>query len=163
MSNREERLTVYFNPEHVFINLPSHSKEKAISILASPFYDKGHVYDSFSRAVLDREKVYPTGLQTKTIGIAIPHAEAEHVVSDCLSVGVLKQPILFQKMDDQQPVEVSLIFLLAIAEAKTQLTLLQQITNMIQDEDLLQQIESNSSTEQVYEWITDKLKGITCI
>ena len=39
----------------------------------------GFVSEKFADAIAKRESIYPTGLQTKIYGIALPHVESEYV------------------------------------------------------------------------------------
>lgn len=60
--------------------------------------------------------MFPTGLPTEPIGIAIPHTDAERVNRGASAVGVLPQPVVFTEMgcDDDSFVDVYAIVVLAI-------------------------------------------------
>src|SRR5688572_13356611 len=85
------------------------TKEEAILTLAALLRDGGYVKDSFGAAVLAREDVFPTGLPTQPVGVAIPHTDVEHVNNSALAVGILSQPVVFMEMgsfDGQVDVEI---------------------------------------------------------
>ena len=74
---------IYFFNEKV-------DRDEAMMKLASLLKNGGFVKESFEKAVLDREKIFPTGLPTKPIGVAIPHTDAEHVNKGAMAVGILR-------------------------------------------------------------------------
>ena len=51
------------------------SKEEALTYLSDKLIEKGIVKESYKEAILNREKVFPTGLQFEKYGIAIPHTD----------------------------------------------------------------------------------------
>ena len=125
--------------EEVFeMNVPNmKTKEEALSYLADKLISKGIVKESYKQAIIDREHVFPTGLQFEAYGIAIPHTDVEHVLM------TLKEAVSFYQMgtnDVEVPVRV--IFMLALKEAHSQLTMLQQLMEVLQDQDIMERILS---------------------
>ncbi len=102
----------------------------------------GFVKESYSGAVLKREESFPTGLQTVSLGIAIPHTDAEHVNKETVAVAVLKSPVLFNMMGmDNQEIGVDIIFMIAIKEPHGQLRILQELTDLFQNEECLRKLK----------------------
>jgi mannitol/fructose-specific phosphotransferase system IIA component (Ntr-type) len=50
----------------LLIKLEAETKERALSVIGNRLHEKGYVTDNFVQSVIEREKVYPTGL---TVGI----------------------------------------------------------------------------------------------
>ncbi|WP_017471571.1 PTS sugar transporter subunit IIA [Amphibacillus jilinensis] len=127
-----------FDESFILKNLEAQSKEDAITQLATLLFDKGAVRASYIDAVLDREKRYATGLPTKGHAVAIPHTDIIHVKHKALALGVLKEPVEFGIMgEDSKSTPVSIIFMLAMDEEHSQLTLLQNLMGIFQDEAVL--------------------------
>lgn len=73
------------------------TKEDAIKYISNYLENKGYVNEQYVNATIKREHVYPTGLATKPIGIAVPHSERENVIEPAVIMGILKKPIEFCK------------------------------------------------------------------
>ena len=86
--------------EEVFeMNVPNmKTKEEALSYLADKLSSKGIVKESYKQAIIDREHVFPTGLQFEAYGIAIPHTDVEHVNKEQIALMTLKEAVSFYQM-----------------------------------------------------------------
>ena len=71
------------------------TKEEALSYLADKLTSKGIVKESYKQAIIDREHVFPTGLQFEAYGIAIPHTDVEHVNKEQIALMTLKEAVPF--------------------------------------------------------------------
>jgi 5'-methylthioadenosine phosphorylase len=102
-------------------------------------------------AVLAREAEFPTGLPTEPIGVAIPHADVEHVVTTTVALATLARPVVFHQMggEDHDTVAVSIIVMLAVAEPKAQVAYLSRVIGAIQDADLCRALVAADDVEQV--------------
>lgn len=117
------------------------SKEEVLSKLVERLRENGYVKDSFLPALLSREKSYPTGLQTKIVGVAIPHTDIGHVLKPTLAIATLANPVMFRAMDNpRQEIPVELIIVMAIKDSSMQLEALQKIMTVLQDENILTKI-----------------------
>lgn len=82
--------------------------------------------------------------------VAIPHTDSKHVNESNVALAVLKNPVEFRNMiDPSKKVEVMVVFLLAINDPDSQVTLLSKLMSVFQNVELLKQIKSSSSTEEV--------------
>jgi len=102
---------------HLFVYIhPDVSKKKDILLyLARRLYEEGCVKSSYGRAVLKREKEFPTGLKLEGLyNIALAHAGPEYVYQNAIVVGVLDQPVEFQLMEDSdRTIPVRVVFMFA--------------------------------------------------
>ena len=109
------------------------TREEVLAYLGQVMVDCGVVYESYPKAVLEREKIFPTGLQFQDYGIAIPHTDVEHVKKAQLAM-TLDQPVEFYQMGTSDVVvPVQVVFMLALKEAHQQLALLQDLVALLQD------------------------------
>ena len=119
------------------------SKEEVLESVGKNLFDRGYVRSTFSKGILGREEVYPTGLPVGKINVAIPHTDAEHVIKPAMVVVILDNPIEFHVMgDNEKTVKVDIMFVLALKSPNSQLTTLQELMGLIQDEDKLARIKS---------------------
>ena len=96
---------------------------------------KGIVKDTYCGAILEREKNYPTGLNTHGINVAIPHADVCHVNTASLCVAVLDPAVDFHAMDEpEDAVAVSLVIMLVLTEPHGHLEMLQKIGGVVQNQ-----------------------------
>ncbi len=144
----EEKLTL--NKDLVYFFKASVERDDAIKKLASLLEEQGFVKKSFTKAVIEREKVFPTGLPTKPIGIAIPHTDAEHVNKGAMAVGILRSPVEFIEMGSLDlTVKVSIISMLAISNPDILIAVLMKLAGSFQDEGFLMSLKSAQDADEV--------------
>lgn len=137
--------------ELIFLDLEAKDKQQAISLLADKLLAAGKVRDTYKDAVLIREQTYPTGLPLGEYNIAMPHTFAEHVIEPVIAVARLKEPVDFLEMgtkDEHLP--VSLVMMMAISNPQEQLGLLRRILRLFADEEVLREVMTSASTEDMY-------------
>jgi PTS system galactitol-specific IIA component len=125
----------------VIVPMRAEDAADAITQLGGRLQTGGYVKDSWIQATIERERVFATGLPTPGIGVAIPHADAEHVLRQAIAVGVLEQPVEFGEMGSpDSAVSVRIVCALAVAHPESLVTLLQQLVEVFQHADVLVQI-----------------------
>lgn len=140
--------------KNIFIDLEFQEKNDMLLYLSNNLVDQRIVESSYPQALLDREKITPTGIQTKSLGVAIPHTDTNHVIIPQVSVATLKTPIMFNQMDDpQQIIEVCLVFMLAINNPDAQIDLLMKMSSILSNEQLLVDIVNSKNKEQILEYM----------
>lgn len=139
------------NEELIYTNLNFKTREEVLNYLSSKLIEKSLVKSSFSEAIIEREKEYPTGLPSKQ-NVAIPHADSELVNETSIAVGILDSPVTFKSMDDpDKNLSVQLVIMLAIKEPHGQLEMLQKIISFIQNDQLVHDIIKKDNSADVKE------------
>ena len=134
----------------VFTNLNLRSKEEVIAKLAMALEAEGCVKHSYCQSVLTREESLPTGIPLGEVNAAIPHTDVEHVNHVAVGIATLAQPVIFKNMvDPEESLPVKVVFLLAVNEAHAQIELLQEVSAVLQDADLIRDILVCQSPEEV--------------
>ncbi|WP_194165665.1 PTS sugar transporter subunit IIA [Oceanobacillus sp. CFH 90083] len=150
----------FFSEELIFF-INASSQEDIFKQMFQRMHELGYVKESYLEALSEREKVYPTGIQTERIGIAIPHTDSVHVNKESIGVAVLEKPVSFTHMGtENQTVEASIIFMLAIQKPEQQLGVLQVITGLIQNNDLLQSLLLANDKEKIISIIQEYSKKL---
>lgn len=140
----------YISEDLVLLNIDAKDDSRCIERLGTVLLEKNCVKNTYIQAVKEREKMYPTGLSTDGVGVAIPHTMADHVNKPAVAIGTLEKPVLFGLMgDDEKKVEVQIIFQLAISDPSEQLEMLQSLVGLFADRELLQNIQKACSAAQV--------------
>ena len=144
---------VEFNENLVALGVQADQKETIIKILSDKLLAQGLVKDSFYQNVLDREKVFPTGLPT-IIPMAICHTESEHVNSSAIAVGTVESPVAFQEMGTpERTVMAEIVFVIALKNPKDQIPWLQKMMTVFKDEATLSTIRNADNSEELVRFL----------
>jgi PTS system galactitol-specific IIA component len=96
--------------------------------------------------------VYPTGLPSQGVAVAIPHADPVHVNQSAIALATLQKPVSFSMMGNpQETLGVKIVMLLAIQKPDEHLELLKNLMGMLQNGALLLRIAEATSKEEVVE------------
>jgi PTS system galactitol-specific IIA component len=134
----------------IITKMDSKSNVEALKLMSESLFKNNYAKDCFFEKVIEREKNFPTGIKTKSIGIAIPHTQPEFVNKSSICVGILNKPIIFHQMTNENgTVEVSIIFLLALTDANKHVNVLQNLVKIIKNESLLNSMLKMSKKEIV--------------
>jgi PTS system galactitol-specific IIA component len=145
-------------PDLVQINLQADDSSAVIRALGGLLLAQEFVHDTFIDAVLEREKIFATGLPTPEIQVAIPHADVEHVKRASIAVGVLAAPVAFGEMGNPDgTVDVRIACCLAVKESDSLVLLLQNLVGIFQDTDFLRQILAQDKAEDVADLFNARL------
>jgi PTS system galactitol-specific IIA component len=119
--------------------IESDTWQNVLKIMGDYLYENDYVKETYTNAVIEREKTYPTGLEIpNAINVAIPHADIEHVKKQALLIGILKNPVKFFKMDDpSKQVNVELILMTVINDPKGYIKFLSKLTTLIRKEEFI--------------------------
>lgn len=138
------------NPDLVQVQYEAKTKEEVIEKLAKMLIDKGYAKRSYLEAILEREKVFPTGLPTEGVGVAIPHADIKHVNIPAIAIAILKNPVEFNVMGNpDEKVDVNIVFMLAIKEPHMQVNLLKNLVSVFQDKKLLIRLTNTTNKNNI--------------
>ena len=140
---------IQVSPAVAIANLEAESAEEVLQALAERAIAAGWAKDTFTAALLKREREYPTGLPTE-IAVALPHTDPEHVHHAGLGIATLKSPVEFGEMgaDDGTTVAVRVVMLILVEKPENQVTVLGQLVNLIQQPgwyDALSQAETDEA------------------
>ncbi len=148
-----------FEPELVFWDLKGESASECLNFLGNALIKAGKARESYTQAVLKREDIYPTGLQTPSMPIAIPHANPEDAIENAFAIAKLEHPVIFHQMaDEDQEVPVELIFMMCIAKPQEQAPVLSKILELFSDSMLKDEIYACESADALYELLRGKME-----
>lgn len=134
------------------------TQEEVIAHIAAYLKEKDFVNDQYAAATIERERVFPTGLNTKPIGIAVPHSEAENVLRPAVILCICKNPVEFYTMENNQTkIEAGVIFLLALKGENKHLNYLKNIVNYCKYEENLEALYHVASKDEAQQIFMSKI------
>jgi len=144
--------------ELFFPQLKFSDSKQVLKYMAQQLVRLQFVKPEYESALIEREAEYPTGLPVAMPGIAIPHADYNLVNKTTLAVATLQTPVNFNNMEDtQQLLPVQIIIMMAIGEPHGQVTMLQKIVSIIQDDDFRNKLVKATTNTELYELLVPKL------
>ncbi len=136
-------------PELVFVDIDAEDTEDLFRQMQVRLDSMGYIKDNWLDAMLERERNYATGLQTPTIGVAIPHAD------NCVNkayIAVIKpvKPVTFQPMGGiGDEVEAELVINLGIMREGGQVEMLQALMRIFMDDAAVADIMAQNTPEDL--------------
>lgn len=126
--------TVY--DDLILVDVDARDAEDAIRKVGKHLFDGGFVKDTYVDAVAQREKEYPTGLQLKSMAVAMPHTAGIHVNIPAVCIAKLSHPVTFSHMGDPETkVSAEILFMMAIKNPEAQLETLQKVMGIFTNDE----------------------------
>lgn len=145
-------LEQFLKDELMKLNVSCQTKQDVFDLMYEEAFKRGYVTEAFLRKIKEREATFPTGLCFGSYSIAIPHTDPECVHEQFIGVVTLNEPVSFRLMDDNtKEVEVRVILMLGLNEPHSQLAVLQQIIQAVQNEKAYQKLVKAASSEDVHQ------------
>jgi galactitol PTS system EIIA component len=146
---------------NILVKAHAASAGDIIRQLGGLLHENGFVKDTFVQAVLEREVIYPTGLQTSLLGFAIPHTDTQHVLLPAVAVATLDQPAVFRAMDDPSvEIPVSIVMMLAISNPDSVVHVLRKVISILEDEPALLKIVHAATTTEIRQAVCEHIRSI---
>jgi PTS system galactitol-specific IIA component len=153
----------FLKDELIKLNLVCESQEQIFDVMYEEAFKRGYVSQSFLKKIKEREAAFPTGLSINKYNVAIPHTDPECVFEQFIGVITLKKTVPFHLMDDNtQEIGVNVVLMLGLNQPHSQLTVLQQLMQVIQNENNLEQIlnaKNNEDIRSIFNQLEVSLKG----
>lgn len=145
---------------NILVKARATTSADVIRQLGALLYQHGFVKDSYTQAVLDREQIYPTGLQTSEFGFAIPHTDTEHVNRPAVAIATLENPVVFHAMDDPAvEIPVSIVMMLAISDPKSVVHVLRKVISILEDMPALMRLAQATCPDEIRQAVCDHIKS----
>lgn len=144
----EDKISI--EEKYIHIDCEYNNKEDLLKFLTDTLLKDGVIKDTFYKNIVAREKKYPTGLNTGSIKVAIPHTNPEHVNRAAISIATLKDPVKFNNMEDSnQEIPVDLVFMLAVDNPEKQVPLLVKLMGIFSQTDKLKEIKESKDRNKI--------------
>lgn len=138
------------HPELMLLNLEAKDSNHLLDTMAAHLQAKGIVKDTFAEAIKAREQEFATGLPGANMGVALPHADAQHVNRSAVAVATLAHPVTFRMMGlHEEPIHAEIVFMLALAEGHLHMELLSNLMGILQNEEALTKIKQAETPQKL--------------
>ncbi len=128
------------------------SREELLERFTDSAESKGYVKPSYRAAIAERETKFPTALPTQPEAIAIPHADAEHIIKPFIAPIRLRTPVPWLDMGDRETVhDVRFIFALGFNNTDGHVQVLQLLVNNFQNPEFTQALNDASDADSFFE------------
>jgi PTS system galactitol-specific IIA component len=145
--------------KNILVNFAAQDRTDVIKRLGGLLIENGYVKNTYIQAVLDREEIFPTGLQTTSLGFAIPHTDTEHVLHSAIAVATLRQPVDFQGMGTPDvSIPVKIVMMLAISNPKAVVQVLRSTISILENESALNALLEAKSKLEVKQIVEEHIR-----
>ena len=150
----------FFSKDLVFC-LEADNQEQLFDQVATLLEEKKVVTDTYRSALIEREKMFPTGLDMEFIGkdlpnVAIPHTDTIHNLTENVVVVRLAKAVTFHNMiAPDKEVEVSLLFFIINNSSSSQTNILAQLMDFFTGNGHLEALSKITEPEALFQYISE--------
>ena len=150
----------FFSKDLVFC-LEADNQEQLFDQVATLLEEKKVVTDTYRSALIEREKLFPTGLNINFLGnnlpnVAIPHTLVDHSLDKKIVVVRLVKPVTFYNMiSPNKEVIVSWVFFIINNSNSSQINILSQLMDFFTGNGHLEDLSKLTTPEGIYKYITE--------
>ena len=150
----------FFSKDLVFC-LEADNQEQLFDQVATLLEEKKVVTDTYRSAMIEREKMFPTGLGMEFLGkdlpnVAIPHTDTIHNLTENVVVVRLAKPVTFHNMiAPDKEVEVSLLFFIINNSSSSQTNILAQLMDFFTGNGHLEALSKITEPEALFQYISE--------
>lgn len=150
----------FFSKDLVFC-LEADNQEQLFDQVATLLEEKKVVTDTYRSALIEREKMFPTGLDMEFLGkdlpnVAIPHTDTIHNLTENVVVVRLAKPVTFHNMiAPDKEVEVSLLFFIINNSNSSQTNILAQLMDFFTGNGHLETLSKITEPEALFQYISE--------
>ncbi|MDY4336777.1 PTS sugar transporter subunit IIA [Streptococcus sp. 21WXBC0057M1] len=150
----------FFSKDLVFC-LEADNQEQLFDQVATLLEEKKVVTDTYRSALIEREKMFPTGLDMEFLGkdlpnVAIPHTDTIHNLTENVVVVRLAKPVTFHNMiAPDKEVEVSLLFFIINNSSSSQTNILAQLMDFFTGDGHLEALSKLAEPEALFQYISE--------
>ncbi len=147
-------LTQILQANSVRVPLQGTDKDAVITELVNLLDENGYLLDKdvAMDAVFTREKTRSTGIGS---GIAIPHGKCNAVKDLVMALGVCREPIEFQSVDNK-PVSIVILLVSPLDQTGPHIQALARISRLMLDQSFKTALEQAPSSEVAYKLLSDR-------
>lgn len=142
----------------IVLRVDKSSRDEVLKELSDAAIQAGYAKPGYDQAIIERENKYPTGLHIPQLDVAIPHADAEWAIQPSLTIGILKNPVLFEPMGGEGgEIKAGLVFMLTIEEPKDHIDFLRAFSTVMGTPEILVEFAMSGDPEPLINKIREKI------
>lgn len=149
-NGKNDKLSFYVKSPLIFVQETFSSPIEIFEQVYEQALELGWVRSDFLERIKQREEIFPTGIQLEKYGAAIPHTDAECILTEFVAVITNKKPVQFNSMEDRnQKVTTDIVFILGLNQPHAQLEMLQSLMELLQNDNILEEVLAAKDSEQL--------------
>ncbi len=147
-------LTELLDENAILVNLKATQKQEVIEELAAALTASGRISDNREvlQAVLEREKIMSTGIGK---GVAIPHGKCKAVDKLVGVLGIKKEGVDFQSLDEQ-PVYLFFLLVSPLNVSGPHIRALAHISRLLRHDNLRKRLIATETSREALELIAEE-------
>ena len=147
-------LTELLDENAILVNLKATQKQEVIEELAAALTESGRISDNREvlQAVLEREKIMSTGIGK---GVAIPHGKCKAVDKLVGVLGIKKEGVDFQSLDEQ-PVYLFFLLVSPLNVSGPHIRALAHISRLLRHDNLRKRLIAMETPREALELIAEE-------
>lgn len=150
----------YFSLDKIYLNENFSSKEEFLTEIGKRLSERGEVEEGFINSIIEREKIYPTGLCFGNYNVAIPHTNPEFIKKEGIVVVKFENSVIFRDMGvNENDLKVNLAFVLLVKKGEEQVELLMKLMNLFEKEETYNKLMEENDKVKLLEIIKEKIKN----
>ena len=149
-----------FTEALVLTDVKANDINELFDSVGSFLFGKGLVTEQYCQELKKREGLFPTGLITQFINIALPHTDSEYINQPFICVVQTNQNLEVLQMGDNQAIQVAHFFFLGIREQEgySQVELLSKLMELFADEYFVNEYKKADCATKIVKVIQKYLK-----
>ena len=130
-----------FSEDNIYLGVDGNNFFEVLNNVSKELNKKKYINDGYIESVIEREKIFPTGLEFPKYCIAIPHTDSKYIKKDAIAIVKPKQSVIFRDMaTNSKDLEVNIFLLLLISKNENQVKVLSSVIKNFSDEDFYNKI-----------------------
>lgn len=143
--------------ELIFLDISASDRTDLFHQIAIELKNKGYVKDTYEKALNKREDEFPTGIVFPLINVMLPHADPENVNEAFLAIVKVTHPVSVLQMGYNTEEQADAMFFLGITDSSQQVGLLQEFTDLLQDEDFVNEFKQINNPAEMYKLVASRI------
>lgn len=146
----------YLNEELVDVLDIQGGQKEYFQLVYQKLNQLNYIEDGYLDAIIEREKAYPTGLQTPFFTVAIPHTDPQFIKKPFIYLVKLQKPIAFGQMGTTDTlIDVDCTFVLGMEKGTDQLVVLQRLMKMFSTEEVMNKLKMVNEVHAFYQIVSE--------
>jgi len=148
---------MHIDKDLIFLDPKVQSIDMLFKLICAELEKRGWIGTDFFNSLIERERRFPTGLNTGKIKIAVPHTDPDKVIIEGMTVAVIKKPLDFAEMGHhgKRLLPVNIVFLLLLKKGRVEFY--QKLLNKIKNSDILLKIYESGNKRDTCQILTRSL------
>ena len=145
-TNSDDMFLHFFNREFFYEDLVVSDYMELINFMSNQLQESNYVYSSFTESCIQREDLSTTVVKN---GIALPHPLKPLAFKSCISIAILKRPIVWK----EKPIRIAFMFAICRNDQQHIKSFLEFVVDLMDNETLIDEMVNAKSYDKFIELV----------